>query len=981
MQPLNDELALLAKKVGAWALEWLPQNQGDPSSYRTIKFTRSFRSGVFEVPDKAIEAICALREKFAEDTARAVAAFYCLPCASDLPLRYHREREKEYSVRAYMTTIAECFFVSQPSKDANSYLLERLKGTLSRTWPIEVVPEYFENEYTFKEASGNNPEGYFSPHANRIAEILADCINPEDHWEECSALMRAAWNSQYHPGYGDEIDKQLCNSYDRYYIGRLLNPCIAVALERNEFDYNDFCRLAGISISLINNYKLGVDSETGKRRTDLTPAEYTLCDFTDRYVWEAFENFNPTAEVQKNGDIAERVRVENMEEYPEMRLPGYRWLIKACEHIEKYSLSAKAVFEEYSTLRKIYPKFARVWAYGKDETPAFLQEALQAFKPATLWMLFPFAGLAQRPILTTLKAESLIPLHEALMQFAGVTPYRPDEYPTSFENSEDEESGVVDVETLENAINLAPVKLIKEYFKSLKDSKMGFTRAIYLCEAVMGSNRAALEKSIDKHNQIALKALGLLPLQDKQDAVNRYIRLKRAWKECSQYGAERQSNTRAAITVGFKNLARRAGYRDVSRLEWDMESSLSEQASSVLGEQSMGEWSVRVELEGLKAKLQVSKGGKTLKSVPAGLRKVPGYEALREQMKTLDEQARRFRLALEDIMCDGEAFDAEELAKLDRIVAVRFLLENLLGIDDAGQIGLINSTQGQLSGEGGAVEIQGRLRIAHVHDLYQSQTLSYWQRRLVEEGKVQPFKQAFRELYVVTPAELESSPVSRRYHGRNINTAVGYRLLQSRGWQFSGAEGDGGCTKRFSQKGIGAYWHFPGVHHFFTEDQTQVADIVQFYKAGEPLPLADVPAVIFSEVMRDADLVVSVAVVDDAGGYWSEELNSARLSVVRNVLTKLGFDNLSVEGHFVYVQGKLAKYRIHLGSGNIHIMPGAYLCIIPDRSEKEKPIYLPFVDSDRKTAEIISKAILLTDDDCIEDASITKQINVALAKK
>ncbi len=72
------------------------------------------------------------------------------------------------------------------------------------------------------------------------------------------------------------------------------------------------------------------------------------------------------------------------------------------------------------------------------------------------------------------------------------------------------------------------------------------------------------------------------------------------------------------------------------------------------------------------------------------------------------------------------------------------------------------------------------------------------------------------------------------------------------------------------------------------------------------------------------------------------------------------------------MQGKLARYRVHLGSAVIHIEPGNYLCIVPDRWGKtHDKLFLPFADEhDSKISEIL----LLLADDRIKDESILRQI-------
>ena len=50
------------------------------------------------------------------------------------------------------------------------------------------------------------------------------------------------------------------------------------------------------------------------------------------------------------------------------------------------------------------------------------------------------------------------------------------------------------------------------------------------------------------------------------------------------------------------------------------------------------------------------------------------------------------------------------------------------------------------------------------------------------------------------------------------------------------------------------------------------------------------------------------------------------------------------------------------------------LHILPVHSQKRGRIFLPFVDEDPKTAEIMSKIVLLAEDKKIKDPSILSQI-------
>jgi hypothetical protein len=118
--------------------------------------------------------------------------------------------------------------------------------------------------------------------------------------------------------------------------------------------------------------------------------------------------------------------------------------------------------------------------------------------------------------------------------------------------------------------------------------------------------------------------------------------------------------------------------------------------------------------------------------------------------------------------------------------------------------------------------------------------------------------------------------------------------------------------------------------------------------------------------MFDADLIVSVA--QRSGEVrLSTEACQRRGELVTALLEELGLPGVRVEGHFAYVQGRLARYRVHLGSAAIHIEPGNYLGIVPAGwGQRHEQLFLPFADEgDSKASEVISKLLLLVHDDKI----------------
>lgn len=146
--------------------------------------------------------------------------------------------------------------------------------------------------------------------------------------------------------------------------------------------------------------------------------------------------------------------------------------------------------------------------------------------------------------------------------------------------------------------------------------------------------------------------------------------------------------------------------------------------------------------------------------------------------------------------------------------------------------------------------------------------------------------------------------------------------------------------------------------------------------------------------MRDVDLFVGVASVGndpswmDRGeerfrDYWQSyafgDLSCSaetRKQVLERLLPRLKIrDRCSLSGRFLCVRGSLRAYKIHLGSGNILMEPNdAYLCIVPDRSQKTRDeVFLPF-EGDGTLSLILSKAFLLAEDTKITESTITRQI-------
>jgi hypothetical protein len=271
-----------------------------------------------------------------------------------------------------------------------------------------------------------------------------------------------------------------------------------------------------------------------------------------------------------------------------------------------------------------------------------------------------------------------------------------------------------------------------------------------------------------------------------------------------------------------------------------------------------------------------------------------------------------------------------------------------------------------------------------------------WRRRLAALGLSQPFKQAHREVHVVTDAERQTNIYSNRFAAHVLRQHQFKALCDQRGWRDTPMRmlQGGRLSVEYWVDGIMDADGTTGIYALISTDQ------VRFVSPERgPIPLADVPPLLFSELMRDVDLFVGVASVgndpnwSDGGvdgrfrNYWNDyafgslgETGKTRAAVLAMLLPQLAIaGRCTLEERFLVVRGKLRIYRIHLGSANIQMEPNnQYLCIVPGRgqSDRSKPVedlVLPF-EGDNVLSIILSKAFLLAANDKITDPTILRQI-------
>ena len=505
-------------------------------------------------------------------------------------------------------------------------------------------------------------------------------------------------------------------------------------------------------------------------------------------------------------------------------------------------------------------------------------------------------------------------------------------------------------------------------------------RAKLIADVLLGkaSRKELLDGVKKKRLKDSVRLLGLLPLADgtkrAADLAERFQALQDYRRYAGQLSSMSKPDALRAAEIGLQNLAGTAGYADPLRLEWAM--GAEEVKDLAAGPVAITKDGVTVTLaldEAAQPQLKVQRGDRELKSIPPPLKKDKKLAALIERGTDLRRQAAQMRRSLETAMCRGDTFTGAELTQLCGHSLLAPLLERLILTGD-GVLGYPDRQGRALRdyrGKRTPVKPGDQLRIAHPHDLFQTGAWDQWQHECFRAERLQPFKQVFRELYVVTRQEQRDGNVSRRYAGQQVQEKQAYALWGQRGWSTRD-----GVFKTFHELGLTVEVSFNYGATTPLEVEGRTIEGVSFSRRDEwqPMKLTEVPARLFSEVMRDLDLVVSVA---HAGGVDPEASASTvemRARLLRETCTLLRLTNVALKNTHAVIDGALAHYSVHLGSGTVHRLPGGALCVVPVPAQHRGRLFLPFADDDPKTAEVLAKVLLLARDQDIQDPTVLEQI-------
>ncbi|MEL7312395.1 MAG: DUF4132 domain-containing protein [Pseudomonadota bacterium] len=429
--------------------------------------------------------------------------------------------------------------------------------------------------------------------------------------------------------------------------------------------------------------------------------------------------------------------------------------------------------------------------------------------------------------------------------------------------------------------------------------------------------------------------------------------------------------------------------------------------------------------------------GKTIKTVPKAVRENHAEELkdLRQASKDISKMLSAQRDRLDGLFLDERSWKFKDwLERYIQHPLVGTLGQRLIwkfeGIDD--------NTSG-LWFDGRVIGPDG----SELSDASASSAVSLWHpvgedvdtvvawRSWIEANEItQPFKQAHREIYLLTEAEENTGVYSNRYASHIVKQHQFNALCAARGWRHSLRlmvdDTYEPPTKALPQLGLRVEFWVEGIGDNYETDATEsgsflylATDQVRFYReeaapnsahaagggysmyaaeneTNTPIPLRDVDPLALSEVLRDVDLFVGVASVgndpnwSDGGpegrfvDYWNSysfgELNESaktRKAILESLIPRLKIrDRCEVFDRFLRVKGDIKTYKIHLGSGNVLMEPNdQYLCIVAaqGKTSRTDSIFLPF-EGDNRMAVILSKAFLLAEDTKIKDRTILSQI-------
>ncbi len=414
--------------------------------------------------------------------------------------------------------------------------------------------------------------------------------------------------------------------------------------------------------------------------------------------------------------------------------------------------------------------------------------------------------------------------------------------------------------------------------------------------------------------------------------------------------------------------------------------------------------------------------GKKVKAAPSQVKKSFPIEVrvASASAKELEQAFQSQRARLESSLIAARSMPFEHWRK-------HFVEHPLLSVLGRRLIWLFNGGQGwERSGiwsdgevhdvSGTAVDLAAAKEVRLWHPLSaDAAEVQKWRERLFTAGIRQPFRQAFREFYQVTDDERQTRMYSNRFAGVLMRQHQLASLCRARGWDYRlmSTNFDGGNvpTKKLGAWDMHVEFHVDlppdrnnalrdsaigeqsgtGINLFIGSDQ------VRFYRDFREVAVDEVPAIVYSEVMRDIDLFTSVCAAgedetwtdqgDRGTGVFSRRFDlqeytavvELRAEILSRVLPHTPVsDRCKIKKTYLEVRGHLGTYHIHLdwaAAGLVTESEVRWLKIprkILDAVELDLTA-IP-IDPDYRTETIVRKACVLADDWKIDCPELVRQL-------
>jgi hypothetical protein len=377
-------------------------------------------------------------------------------------------------------------------------------------------------------------------------------------------------------------------------------------------------------------------------------------------------------------------------------------------------------------------------------------------------------------------------------------------------------------------------------------------------------------------------------------------------------------------------------------------------------------------------RLDAYSGSQRLTSLPRNVRDDPQYPEIRQARADLARSYRYFRRRLQQAMVDDVRYSGGELAVLLANPLVRSLISRLVLTVDGAFLRWAPADPFEASPPPQELTGAAQVAIAHPVALSGCGALDQWQQRVIAEHIAQPFKQVFRETYLAGETE-RAATSSARFAGHPLVARRAFALLRQRGY----APGRGLAVREWPSLNLRAClrWAAPdedaGRLLAAGPDADPVTSGPVWFEdhSADPLCLEAVPPVVFSETLRDADLVVSLAAAGELG-FSSHETRRVRAALIRYLARAVGLTNIYVgdDDTHVLVEGTRAMYRLHLGSGSVLLEhTRRHLDLGGVRSAQMEALLGESLDSN--TARIIGLITALSQDSQITHPEFLRQVD------